>query len=192
MVYPGEGETITVTINGNPQTTTIDDNTGDFNIIYNPSAIPASGTPYTITYGYVGDATLNGATNTGTSLTVNKAVLTVTPNAVSTPFSDVALNNAGYSDNTANYTISGFQNGQTLGTSGVTLSGLMAFNGSTGATVENAGSYTQGAGTLAVSGNNNYVIGFQQPDAEQLCDHAGDADSSAECRIVTCHTAEWR
>ncbi len=90
--------------------------------------------------------------DTGT-LTVSAATLTVTPNAVSTPFSDVALNNTSYSDNTANYTISGFQNGQTLGTSGVTLSGLMAFNGSTGAIAsENAYLHASELALLAVAG----------------------------------------
>ena len=74
-VYPASGETITVTINGNAQTTTINDATGDFSINYNPSTIPASGIPYTITYSYAGDSSLNGAINTSTTLTVGKAGL---------------------------------------------------------------------------------------------------------------------
>ena len=74
-VYPASGETITVTINGNAQTTTINNATGDFSINYNPSTIPASGTLYTITYSYAGDASLNGANNTSTTLTIGKAGL---------------------------------------------------------------------------------------------------------------------
>ena len=60
-IYPAQGETITVTINGNAQTTTINDLTGDFSFSYNPSTIPASATPYTITYSYAGDASFNSA-----------------------------------------------------------------------------------------------------------------------------------
>jgi len=78
-LYPPSGETITVTINGNAQTTTINDSTGDFSFSYNPSTLPASGTPYAITYSYAGDADFNAAPNdTSTTLTVNKANSSVT------------------------------------------------------------------------------------------------------------------
>jgi autotransporter-associated beta strand protein len=69
-IYPTNGEIIAVTIDGNTQTTTINDSTGDFSFNYNPSTIPASTTPYIITYSYAGDALLNPATNTNTTLTV--------------------------------------------------------------------------------------------------------------------------
>ena len=48
-IYPAMGETVTVTINGNAQNTTISDGVGTFSFIYNPSTSPASVTPYTIT-----------------------------------------------------------------------------------------------------------------------------------------------
>ncbi len=70
-LYPASGETITVTINGNLQTTTISGTNGGFSFSYNPSTIPASGTAYTITYSYAGDGSLNPATDTSTALTVN-------------------------------------------------------------------------------------------------------------------------
>ena len=70
-MYPANGETITVTINGNPQTTTINDSTGDFSITYNSSGIPASTNSYNIAYAYAGDATLNSCGNAATLLTVN-------------------------------------------------------------------------------------------------------------------------
>ena len=70
-LYPAKGETITVTINGNGQTTTISDSTGDFSLSYPSATIPASGTAYTITYSYAGDASFNSASNTSTTLTVN-------------------------------------------------------------------------------------------------------------------------
>jgi hypothetical protein len=72
-IYPAQGEMIGVTINGNLQMSTINDSTGDFSFNYNPSTIPASTTPYTITYFYPGDASLSAATNTSTTLTVTQA-----------------------------------------------------------------------------------------------------------------------
>ena len=75
--YPATGETITVTINGNAQTTTVNDSTGDFSIKYNPSSLPAIGTAYAITYSYAGDGALNPATNASSTLTVNKASTSV-------------------------------------------------------------------------------------------------------------------
>src|SRR5438552_2845144 len=86
---------------------------------------------------------------------ITAAPLTVTPKAVSTAYTGVALNNTSYSDATANYTITGFQNGETIATAGITLSGLMAFNGSTATSVKDVGTYTQGVGTLAMSSTAN-------------------------------------
>jgi hypothetical protein len=69
-IYPAVGETITATINGNAQTTAVNDFTGDFSINYNPSTLPASPSPYPISYSYAGDTSLNPATNANTTLTV--------------------------------------------------------------------------------------------------------------------------
>src|SRR5207253_5984656 len=83
---------------------------------------------------------------------------------VSTTYNGVALNNTTYSDSTANYSITGFQNGETISSVGVTLSGSMSFNGSTSTTVKNAGTYTQAVGTLALSSTgNNYAMSFSNP-----------------------------
>jgi hypothetical protein len=71
--YPAPGETISVSIDGNAQTTTVRDSAGDFLINYNPSAVPVSGTPYAITYAYSGDGALNPATNALTTLTVTNS-----------------------------------------------------------------------------------------------------------------------
>jgi uncharacterized repeat protein (TIGR03803 family) len=70
-VYPAQGETITVTIGGNAQTTTINDATGDFFFSYNSSTIPVSGTPYSIIYSYAGDVSLNPASDSSTTLTID-------------------------------------------------------------------------------------------------------------------------
>src|SRR5262249_42852451 len=57
-IYPAMGETVTAIINGNSQSTTINDATGDFSFSYNPSSFPASGTAYTIKYVYPGNGTV--------------------------------------------------------------------------------------------------------------------------------------
>jgi fibronectin-binding autotransporter adhesin len=86
-VYPvnGESGTVSATINGTQTYGTFTDGVGDFSITFNPSAIPASATPYTITYSYAGDAGLSAAANnTSTTLTVTTNI--VWTGAVSTNF----------------------------------------------------------------------------------------------------------
>src|SRR4029434_9757893 len=49
-------------------------------------------------------------------------------------------------------------------TAGITLSGSMAFNGSTGTVVKDVGTYTQAVGTLTLSSTgNNYSMSFSNP-----------------------------
>ena len=79
FVYPPAGETVTVTINGIPQSTTIIGNSGHFSLSFSTAAIPAAGTPYTITYAYGGDDNFTAATaDTSTSLTVTQVTPTIT------------------------------------------------------------------------------------------------------------------
>jgi hypothetical protein len=68
--YPASGETITVTINGNAQITTVNDDAGDFSLNYNSATLPAEAAPYAITYAYAGDAWLSPTTDANTTLTV--------------------------------------------------------------------------------------------------------------------------
>ena len=75
--YPANGESVTVSINGNAQATIVNDSTGDFSISYNLSGIPASASPYPITYSYGGDGSLGPAANSSTALTVQKAVTVI-------------------------------------------------------------------------------------------------------------------
>jgi len=77
-VYPPQGDPIAVTIDGNTQTATLTDSTGDFSLSYNASIIPLSGTPYTITYSYGGDVLLLPASDTSTTLKVNQCAPTST------------------------------------------------------------------------------------------------------------------
>jgi len=131
-IYPASGETITVTISGNAQTTTINDSTGDFSLSYNPHTIPESGTAYAIAYSYAGDASLNPASNTSTTLTVNKAALTVTASAQSKTYGQTVTFGSG----STQFTSIGLKNSETIGS--VTL----AVSGSGGATNAPVGTYT--------------------------------------------------
>jgi YVTN family beta-propeller protein len=76
-IFPATGETVSVSINGASQPATIAAN-GAFSTPFNTSAIPASATPYTITYAYAGDANLSTATDSSTKLTVNIGSQTIT------------------------------------------------------------------------------------------------------------------
>jgi len=70
-VYPADGETVAVTINGVSSNATIAGGAGAFSVVYPTASIDDSGSPYTITYAYAGDANLNAAADdTSTSLTV--------------------------------------------------------------------------------------------------------------------------
>jgi hypothetical protein len=70
--YLASNTVVTVTINGSPQTTNINDSTGDFTINYNTASLSVSGSPYTVTYTSDSDSLVFlAATNTSTTLTVN-------------------------------------------------------------------------------------------------------------------------
>jgi len=68
--FAPSGETVSITINGVTQTATIGSN-GTFSLQFPTAAIPASTTPYPITYSYAGDSLLSAATDSSTTLTVN-------------------------------------------------------------------------------------------------------------------------
>ena len=75
-LHPPTTESVSVTIDG--ITTTVPIGIGGvFSVpAFVTSAIPASATPYTITYSYAGDSDFTPATNTSTTLTVNQATAT--------------------------------------------------------------------------------------------------------------------
>ncbi len=99
-IYPTAGETVSVTINGNTQNTTITDATGDFTINYNTSTTPGSGTPYPITYSYGGDIALSIATDASTSLTVS-TIVTPVITGIMTSGANVIVNFMGSSSDAA-------------------------------------------------------------------------------------------
>jgi autotransporter-associated beta strand protein len=87
-LYPASGETVTVTINGNAQATTVNDATGDFSINYNTFTLSVTGSPYTVTYSYAGNASLNATSDISTTLTV-----TVPPFSVTSQYLDATGTN---------------------------------------------------------------------------------------------------
>jgi hypothetical protein len=92
---------------------------------------------------------------------ITPAALTLTPNASSTTYNDVALNNATYSGTLGNYAILGFVSGENASNTGLALTGSMSLNGSTATSVLNAGRYALTQGSLRVSTtNDNYQISF--------------------------------
>jgi autotransporter-associated beta strand protein len=94
-VYPANGETVSVTINGNTQTTTTTGGNGAFSITYTCNTIPYSATPYDITYAYAGNGFLNAASETSTSLTISKADQYITFASTNSVFNTVADYNPG-------------------------------------------------------------------------------------------------
>ncbi|HVU08555.1 MAG TPA: YDG domain-containing protein [Verrucomicrobiae bacterium] len=78
--YPPNGTLITVTINGNAQTTTISDSTGDFSINYNTTGLPAG--TYTVNYQSAVATGFNAASDSSTTLTVNKRPVALTGTSV--------------------------------------------------------------------------------------------------------------
>jgi len=118
-LYPTNGETITVTINGVLQSTTVTDSTGDFSIIYTAPTLPYSVSAYPITYSYGGDALLNPVSNSATGLTVNRAAVTVTANPQSKTYGQTVAFGGG----SAQFSTTPMQNGETIGAVTLTCSG---------------------------------------------------------------------
>ncbi|WP_263418906.1 MBG domain-containing protein [Terriglobus albidus] len=145
-VFAAGGETVTVTINGTSLPMTIVGSSGSFSGTFDTHTIPVSGSPYTISYSYPGDANLTASTDTSTKLTISKATLTVTANDLNTVYGAAV---PAYTS-----TITGFVNGesQSLVTGSASLS-------TSPATPMNAGTYTITAatGTLAAA---NYSFSF--------------------------------
>jgi hypothetical protein len=69
-LYPANGETVGVTINGSTQYGTVTNAMGNFLIFFDASGFAISTTPYPATYFYAGDTNLNSATNSATTLSV--------------------------------------------------------------------------------------------------------------------------
>ncbi len=154
--YLPNGTTITVTVDGNAQQTSISGSVGDFNIGYSTVGIPASATPYTVTYTSAAATGFNPATNTSTTMTINQLPVVLTGSMVydgstTVPASDLTVSNRVDSDNltlSGSVTVASTNLGSEAITSfsGLTLGGTAAANytltGASGSVTITAGSST--------------------------------------------------
>jgi len=156
-VYPANGETVSITINGSVQTTTINDATGDFSKTFVTATNPYSASAYTITYAYAGNgSTLGAAVNdTSTTLTVNKANLTVTAkNVTKTQGTTLSSPVTGSTD----FTSSGLANSETIGSVTITYGSGAAAGDAAGVYI---GSVVPSAATGGTFNAANYnAIGY--------------------------------
>ena len=147
--HPPNGEMVTITIDGNAQTTPVSGGNGAFALNYLCAGLQCSNfAPHTITYSYAGDDNLNGATDTSTCVQVQAANLTPT----------VTLNNKVYDGTTNATTIATRRLDNVVGGDDVSLgaAGTVA-----GFPSRNVGSYTGIAITgLRLSGSTagNYQL----------------------------------
>lgn len=81
-VVPADASTVNVTINGTTRSAAVSGGAGGFSVSFPTTSIPYSTTPYQVTYSYAGDSNLNAAADhTSTTLTINRASITVTASA---------------------------------------------------------------------------------------------------------------
>jgi uncharacterized protein (DUF2141 family) len=118
--YPPSGTAVTVIINGSAQTTTVSDSTGDFTINYNTTSVPASATPYTVTYSSAANGGFPAATNASTTLTVNPL--------------PVVLTGTRFYDGTTNAAAAILSVSNLVGSDSVTLSGSVGLAGANAGT----------------------------------------------------------
>jgi YDG domain len=130
--YPNQGDKIAITIDGNTQTTTINDQTGDFSVNYNPASIPASPTPYTITYSYPGNTynSFPSTSDNSTTLIVNALPVVVngSRNYDGTTTAQASILNVANNLDGTNLTLSG---SVTLSSANVGASSIISFSGLT-------------------------------------------------------------
>jgi len=158
-VYPTVGDTVTVTIDGSVQSTTINDSTGDFSFTFNPDSpihIPVTGSPWTIQYVYPTSVTLNAVTNTTTTLTITPAALSVTATATS-----VAYGTAAPYTGITTFSSSGLLNGETIGSVTMTgATGTGTYAGTNTPVAASAYKITPSAATGGTFAAANYTITY--------------------------------
>lgn len=124
-VYPANGETVSVTINGHTVNGTVTNSTGGFWINYNDASLatlPPSPTAYAITYAYAGNAGLTAANDSSTALTVTgikvpDLAFTIAPSTlliITVP--DLQSNGLASSQVSPNYSFISLGTNSTLGT----------------------------------------------------------------------------
>jgi len=129
-LYPPAGEMINVTINGAAQSAPIGAN-GVFALVFPTATIPASPTPYAITYSFAVDSDFAAATNATTTLNVTPANQTI--NFTGGPASGVYGSMFGVSATTSSgLTVTITASGSCTISGGTTGSGTVAMTSGTG------------------------------------------------------------
>ena len=156
-LYPPSGEVISVAINNSTQNTMIVGSSGGFSLSFPTLAIPASTTPYTITYSYRGDSDFALATNSATTLTLNKANQIIT---FTTPPPATAVYNSAF--NVAATSASGLA-------VTITASGACTIANNKTVTI------TSGTGSCTLAGNQSGQFQLQcRSDGHSDCNHRGE------------------
>ena len=119
--YPPQGELLIISIAGLQTNTTVLDGSGNFSISIPTPSIPASSSPYLISYAYAGDGNFYATNDSNSSLTVNPAL------------ASVSLQNL-------NQTYSGNSEGVTVATTPENLATCITYDGGANPPT-NAGSY---------------------------------------------------
>ncbi len=124
------GTLVSASVDGVTQLGSVYDITGDFSISYDAVGIPASGTPYTVSYTSAAEPGFNGATNTSTTMTVNPLPVVLggfvaysSTNTTTVPASDLFVANLVDNDN---LTLSG---SVTIASTNVGVQPITSFSG---------------------------------------------------------------
>ena len=212
-VYPPNTETVLITINGVTIAPAIGSN-GAFSAIFSTNTIPASATPYVITYSYntnYADTNFKSATDASTTLTVNTRPITATLTAqnktydgtVSEPNANMSCSLTGVlpGDAVACTATSGTFDGSNVGahtvTATVTISGAAAGNYTLGAAGTNvastsamaSASITTKAITATLTAQNKTYDGTaSEPNANMSCSLTGVLPGDAVACTATSGT----
>jgi hypothetical protein len=171
-VYPANGETVSVTINGSTQTPIISG--GTFSVSFPTATIPPSPTAYTITYAYAGNTNYNAAANnTGTTLTVTGISV---PNLSYTPATGTGLrilisditSNAGTHSSQASpaYAITGVSASSTAGGTVVNNSTTILYTSPNNTITSDTFTYTLSDGTASATAT--VTVNFVSPTGPTL------------------------
>ncbi len=170
-IYPADGETVNVTINGSTQPATISGGAGGFSVNFPTATIPLSATPYTITYAYAGDANLTAAANnTSTTLrvgiTVPNLTYTIATNvSLAITLADIQAAGLASAQGSPTYSITGVNSPTAAAGTVIFNASNIKYTNSVPITVADSFSYTVTDGTASGSGlvtvNFTYVTGPQ-------------------------------
>ncbi len=184
--YLPNGTTITVTVDGNAQHTTISGSVGDFNLGYDTVGIPASGTPYTVTYTSAAASGFNPATNTSSTMTINQLPVVLSGSMVANgtttvPAADLTVSNLVDSDN---LTLSG---SVTIASTNVGVEAITSFSGLTlGGTAAANYTLTGASGTVTLtSGTGSGRIALQNGSLSSVVTNGNLSSISATNFTVT-------